>query len=196
VIGEVFPRVLADARAGDPVAIELIYRDVAPLVIGYLRSNGAFDPEDVASDVFVSMIRGLAGFDGDEGQFRSWLLTITHRRLVDRIRRDGRRAEDPAPIEVLETARSTQGDVEREAIERLRARGVLEAIDELTDEQRQVLLLRILADLTTREIAEVIGKPETAVKGLLRRGLAAMGRVLVARGELVADHDGDAGSAG
>ena len=83
VIGPSFPTILRAAQSGERDAIETIYRDVAPLVIGYLRANGARDPEDVASDVFVSMVTRFDTFNGDEAHFRSWLLTITYRRLVD-----------------------------------------------------------------------------------------------------------------
>jgi RNA polymerase sigma factor (sigma-70 family) len=178
VIGEPFPEVLAAAQAGDHEAIERIYRDVAPLVIGYLRSNRARDPEDTASEVFVSMLGQLGSFTGDEHRFRSWLLTITYRRMIDQVRRSGRRPEDPTPTDDLGRRVLDLTDSESEAMSRLRVRGVLDAIDGLTDDQRAALMLRVLADLPVKEIARIMGKPETAVKALLRRGGASVARAL------------------
>ncbi len=123
----------------------------------------------------MAVVQRLAGFDGDERAFRSWLLTITHRRLVDDLRRRGRRPvssgneQDLARIEA-------PGSIEDEGLARLQARGVLAIIDSLTAAQRGVLLLRLLADLSVAEIARVVDKPESAVKALLRRGLAALAR--------------------
>ncbi len=177
-IGETFPQVLAAAQAGDHAALERIYRDTVPLVLGYLRSNGAREPEDVTSDVFVSMVSNLRSFSGDERQFRSWLLTIAHRRMVDSLRRDGRRREEPVPVDELGNRMILLTDGESEAMSRLRSLGVIEAIDQLTEGQRAVLMLRVLADLEVKEIARIVGKPETAVKALLRRALASLERVL------------------
>jgi RNA polymerase sigma-70 factor (ECF subfamily) len=181
VIGNAFPDILAAAQRGEADAVEAIYRDVAPLVLGYLRANGARDPEDTASEVFVSMMRRLGHFRGDEHQFRSWLLTIAYRRMVDDLRRRGRRREDPVPTDEMGHRMILLVDGESEAMARLRSRGVLEAIDELTEDQRAALMLRVLADLPVKEVAQVMGKPETAVKALLRRALAALERRLEAR---------------
>jgi RNA polymerase sigma factor (sigma-70 family) len=177
MIGPGFTEVLAGAQTGEAASIEAIYRDVAPLVLGYLRSNGARDPEDTASEVFVSMITRLSSFQGDEQHFRSWLLTIAYRRMVDDLRRRGRRHEDPVPVDELGQQVIMLTDGESEAMARLRSRGVLEAIDRLTEDQRAALMLRVLADLPIREVADVMGKPETAVKALLRRALASLERL-------------------
>lgn len=177
-LGVYFDDDLAAAKRGDRGALERIYRDVAPLVIGYLRANGAIDPEDTASDVFVAMVGKLASFEGDERQFRSWLLTITHRRLVDGFRRRGRRREAPYSTEQLAERSSRTVDGEVAAMQRLRTRGVLAAIDKLTPDQRSAMMLRVLADLPVADIARILGKPESAVKALLRRASAAMARML------------------
>ncbi|WP_334143381.1 RNA polymerase sigma factor [Rhabdothermincola sp.] len=187
MIGDSFPEVLAAAQRGEPSAIEAIYRDVAPLVLGYLRANGARDPEDTSSEVFVSMMRRLPHFTGDEQRFRSWLLTIAYRRMVDDFRRRGRRREDPVPTDEMGERVILLTDGESEALARLRSQGVLEALDQLTDDQRAALVLRVLADLSVREVAEVMGKPETAVKALLRRGFASLARHLAAGGEDVGE---------
>ena len=178
MIGDEFPQVLTAAQAGDARAIETIYRDTSGLVIGYLRANGAREPEDLASEVFIAVLSGIGRFEGTETKFRSWLLTIAHRRLVDGFRRTSRRKEDPVPTDELGERIIDLTDGESEAMARLRSLGILDAIDQLTPDQRAVLLLRALADLPVRDIAEIVGKPESAVKALLRRAVAALARVL------------------
>jgi RNA polymerase sigma factor (sigma-70 family) len=183
VIGEEFPRILEDAAGGHHGAIEAIYRDTAPVVMGYLRASGAISPEDLTGDVYVDALRGLKRFSGTEHQFRSWLLTIAHRRLVDDWRRRGRRMEDSVPAEHLGELNIDLTDGEAEAMSRLRARGVLEAIEELTEDQRSVLYLRVIGDLPVLEVARILGKPETAIKALQRRAVARLRRLLEEAGE-------------
>jgi RNA polymerase sigma-70 factor (ECF subfamily) len=177
-IGDSFADVLAKAQAGDHPAFATIYTDVSPLVLGYLRMNRVRDAEDVAGEVFLSLVRQIGRFDGDETAFRSWLLTITYRRMVDHFRRGARRLEDAMPMDELGKRLGGVSSSEVEAIERLRAGGIVEAMDQLSELQRSAISLRVLADLPVREISQVMGKPESTVKALLRRGSASLGRAV------------------
>jgi RNA polymerase sigma factor (sigma-70 family) len=185
VIGEAFPEVLQAAQAGDSDALGRLYSECAPRVLGYLRSQGIADHEDIAAEVFVSMVRNLGSFHGDEDSFRGWVFTIAQRRLVDERRRRGRRPEEPFEtedlVEVLGTGAVGEGGVENEALERLRTSGLLEAIEQLTPDQRAVLYLRAVGDLSVPDIARALDKPETAVKALLRRAAATLNRRLAER---------------
>lgn len=174
---EGFAEVLAAAQRGDERALETIYRDLSPLVLGYLRSNGAREPEDVTSEVFVSVVRNLGQFRGEESSFRSWVLTIAHRRLVDSFRRDTRRPEEPAePDEVQAKVGADVVTAESAALDELATRRVADALSQLTEDQRAVITLRILGDVPIKEVAEILGKPETAVKSLQHRALASLAR--------------------
>jgi RNA polymerase sigma-70 factor (ECF subfamily) len=179
-IGEPFAEVLAKAKAGDRAAFETIYRDVAPLVIGYLRANRVNDAEDLAGEVFVTMVQRIDRFDGDEHHFRSWLLTICHRRMVDAVRRAQRRPEELLPTEELGKRLNDDPSGEVEAMEHLDAMGIVELMDDLSELQREALSLRVLADLSIRDVARIMDKPETAVKALLRRAPASLARVMEA----------------
>ena len=178
MLGDDFEVVLAGAVAGDEHALTRLYLDTAPLVRGYLASHRAPEVDDLTSDVFVSVMTSLDRFEGDERRFRTWLLTIAHRRMLDGYRRRGRRPEDPVVLgeDGLDVVDGRSGEVE--ALARLQASGVLAAIDRLTPDQRAVLLLRTVADLPIRDVAEVVGKPESAVKALLRRASASLERQL------------------
>jgi RNA polymerase sigma factor (sigma-70 family) len=176
VIGDNFPAVLGLARDGDERALEVLYRDLAPSLLGYLRVQGAAEPEDVASEVVISVVRGLSTFEGDEPSFRSWVFTIAHHRLVDERRRIVRRPEEPASFGTLSLVSGAQGDghVEDEALANLGARSALEALNALTEDQRAVVLLRVLIGLPVADVARVLDKREGAVKTLQRRALARL----------------------
>jgi RNA polymerase sigma factor (sigma-70 family) len=162
-----FDSVLSAARAGADWAWERIYADLAGSVIGYLRAHGAADPEDVAGEAFLQVVRDLSRFSGDERDFRAWVFTIVHRRLLDERRRLSRRPS--VPLDEPHDVRG--GDVTEDAWTGLDRRQVVDLLAELPPDQRSVLLLRILGDLTIEEIARAVGKRPGAVKALQRRGL-------------------------
>jgi RNA polymerase sigma factor (sigma-70 family) len=171
-----FDDVLTAAQAGAAWAFERLYNDLAPGVAGYLRSQGALDPEDLTSEVFIGVFKGLGGFVGGEEKFRSWVFTIAHRRLTDDRRRRGRRPTSE-PLSGREEVRNG-GDVEAEALASLGDERVRSLLGMLSPDQRAVLALRIIGDLTVEQVAEAIGKRPGAVKALQRRALAALRKVL------------------
>jgi RNA polymerase sigma-70 factor (ECF subfamily) len=167
-----FDDVLAAAQAGAGWAFEVLYRDLSPSVTGYLRMHGAAEPDDLASETFLGVFTGLAAFQGDEDGFRAWVFTIAHRRLVDDWRRRSRRpqlADDPGDLAEL-----PGGDVEDDALVGAGTETVYRLCAALPDDQRSVLLLRILADLTVEQVARAMGRSVGAVKALQRRGLRAL----------------------
>jgi RNA polymerase sigma factor (sigma-70 family) len=170
--GLVFDDVLAAAQAGAAWAFEVLYRDLSPVVTGYLRLHGAAEPDDLASETFLGVFTGLAAFHGDEAALRSWVFTIAHRRLVDDWRRRSRRPQltDDAGDLTLHAG----GDAEDDALVRIGAADVHRMCAELPDDQRSVLLLRVLADLTVEQVAQVMGRSVGAVKALQRRGLRTL----------------------
>jgi RNA polymerase sigma factor (sigma-70 family) len=167
-----FDDVLVAAQAGAGWAFEVLYRDLAPSVTGYLRLHGAAEPDDLASETFLGVFTGLAGFRGDEAGLRAWVFTIAHRRLLDDWRRRSRRpqlADDPEAA-----ADPPGGDVEDDVLGRLGAQEVERLCGTLPEDQRSVLLLRILADLTVEQVAGVMGRSTGSIKALQRRGLRAL----------------------
>jgi RNA polymerase sigma factor (sigma-70 family) len=170
-LGQAFESVITAARAGAEWAWTELYDDLAPLVFGYLRGRGAVEPEDLTGEVFLQMVRDIGSFEGDERDFRSWTLSIAHHRLLDDIRYRKRRPAEPGG-EGVEQHLLLGGDVESEALSSLGSERVLRIMQGLAPDQRDVLLLRMLADLTIEEIAKILDKRVGAVKALQRRGLA------------------------
>lgn len=175
---EPFQRVLSAAQADAPWAYERLYRSLSPSICGYLRLQGASDPEDLTSEVFLGAFRGIGSFSGDEDRFRSWVFTIAHRRLTDERRARGCRPA-MAGAEPPDTA---GGDVEEEALRRLSADRVRALCAGLAPDQGDVLLLRLVSGLTVEAIAGMLGKTPGAVKALQRRGLCALRRQLEREG--------------
>jgi RNA polymerase sigma-70 factor (ECF subfamily) len=178
-LGPAFDGVLDAARTGADWAWTEIYRDLAPPILGYFRSHGAPEPEDMTSEVFVSMVRNLVNFQGSEEQFRSWVFVIVHRRLLDARRHLIRHPVSPMETEALE--RQAPTDAETEALNRVATEDVQRTFARLSDDQRDVLTLRVVGDLPLEEVARVLGKSLGAVKSLQHRGLQAVARILSER---------------
>lgn len=174
-LGESFDGVLAAARTGQEWAWRALYGGLAPRVRGYLRARGGeADPDDLVGEVFLHVVRDLPRFEGGEREFRAWVMTIAHHRLLDERRRRARRpAEAASPEQVLE---EPGGDVEEEALTRMGDQRARRALARLSEEQRSVLLLRVLGDLTVEQVARALGKTPGAVKALQRRGLERLKR--------------------
>ena len=173
--GAAFPSVLAAAREDAPWAYQRLFEWLGGPVAGYLRGQGSDDPDGLTNDVFLRAFTHLGAFSGDEEHFRSWVFTIAHNVLADDRRRRRRRPTiaDHPPVEGA-SAHST----ESEALSRLGTERVDALLSQLAPDQRDVLLLRIVADLTVEQVAQTLGKAPGAVKQLQRRGLATLRRRL------------------
>jgi len=145
------------------------YQQLAPAVFGYLRAQGVPEPEDVTGEVFLQVARDLDRFEGDDDAFRRWVFTIAHHRMVDAHRRRSRRpviadsdvpeAAAPPPIEPLDPL-------------------LVSALDHLTEAQREVIVLRFVADLPIDAVAKLTGRAEGAVKAMQHRALEQLSRSL------------------
>ena len=171
---------VAAAQRGDREAFAAIYDLYVARLLGFVRGLGVPDPEDTVGEIFVSVVRDLESFEGDDEAFGRWLFTIAYRRAMDAHRAQARRHEDPTDPVALPDGRTQAVDFVDELVERVglgaRAR---EAVDRLTDDQRAVVMLRVIADLSVADTAEVLGKQPGAVKTLQRRALAALRRSLI-----------------
>ncbi len=182
-LGPEFGVVLEAAQGGACWACTHIYEWLAPSVAGYLRVEGADDPDDLASEVFLRVFSGCRSFSGDESQFRAWVFTIAHSRLVD-----GRRAKNRRPEvgqlegECLDDVGPATAGAEEEAMDRLAVGDVRRLLGALTPEQRDVLALRLIGEMTVDEVATALQKPPGAVKALQRRALATLRRTIASGG--------------
>jgi RNA polymerase sigma-70 factor, ECF subfamily len=164
------------AQAGCAASFEVLYRQLAGQVVAYLRWHRASDPDGLTNDVFAQVHRNLGGFQGDEAGFRSWLFTIAHHRMIDDRRRAGRQPRLQRDTGVDE--RVGWGDVEEDAFAAMAPDRVRDLLAVLSPDQRDVVLLRIVADLSVEDVARMLHKREGAIKALQHRALATLRRRL------------------
>ena len=166
------------ARAGGHWAFARLWEELAPVVASYLRARGVRDVDDATSEVFLAAFRGISRFDGGGPAFRAWLFTIAHHKAADTFRRGS--AQDVL-MESVDDGR-TQPSAEETALGRLGEAAAIRALDVLTDDQRAVVLLRVVGDLSLAETARVLGRPVGAVKALQHRALERLRAVVTAEG--------------
>jgi RNA polymerase sigma factor (sigma-70 family) len=146
-----------------------VYRAYARGVLGYLRGQGVADPEDVLGDVFLNVSRSLPNFSGDEDHLRRWVFTLAHHRIIDDRRRRARR---PQVVDAVVPDRPAPPGPEPADPELVAALGML------TEDQREVILLRFIADLSVEEVASLTGRTSGATRSLQHRAMAQLARAM------------------
>ena len=172
---------LAGARRREPAAVTRVYTAYAPALFRFFLAAVGDRPtaEDLTSDVFKSAIEDLPRFRGPVEALGGWLFRIAHHDLSDYRRRQVRNLVQPLDDLLEEAALAGKVvDPEQLALDRVEGDRVLAALRQLTPDQREVLLLRLVADLTASEVAGILHKSTEAVKALQHRGLASLARVL------------------
>jgi RNA polymerase sigma-70 factor (ECF subfamily) len=174
-----FAGVLGRARTGDADAFAWLFRRTQPLLLRYLNVLGGADVcEDVASETWVSIVRDLATFDGDEDAFRAWLVTVARHRLIDLRRAQARR---PAvPTEFLPENHATTADAADEVVDREGTQWALSLIATLPPDQAEAVLLRVVVGLDAGAVGQVMGRTSGAVRVLTHRGLKSLQERLTA----------------
>jgi RNA polymerase sigma-70 factor, ECF subfamily len=146
------------------VTPEEIYLALAPRVLGYLRARAVPDPEDVTAEVFLQVARDLHRFrDGqDEIAVRRWVFTIARNRATDAARRARRRPRSSGAEVPDQPAAPPAEPFDSD---------LLEALLQLTTDQREVVALRFIADLPLEDIARMTRRSVGATKALQHRAL-------------------------
>jgi RNA polymerase sigma-70 factor (ECF subfamily) len=163
------------AKSGDKLAVSQIYERYAPAIYRYIyfRVGEHQLAEDLQADVFLRMLEGIHRYEDRGWPISAWLYRIAHDRTVDTMRR--RRTRQHVPLESWGGA----CDGPEECVDmRLDYEEVKRLMLDLTDEQRQVLYMRFLADMSIQEVATRLGRTEGSVKALQHRGLQSIARRL------------------
>lgn len=169
-----FDSLLAAAQEGAEWAWERLYGGLSPTLRGYLIAHGSLDPDDLLGEVWLQVARNIGTFRGDEAGFRSWVFVVAHHRIIDDRRRRGRRPETFIEDGARDDWAGILPAAEDDALVAAGTEEVVRLLAELTEEQRDVLTLRILGDLTVDQVAETLGKRPGAVKALQRRGVRTL----------------------
>jgi RNA polymerase sigma factor (sigma-70 family) len=174
-------RLMGRVRDGDQSALGELYERHGAGAYGLARRvlGDATLAQDVVQEVFLAVWRDPERYDGDRGAFGTWLLTVTHHRAVDVVRREEalRRRQSAAELlEVWESAPDSVADVVWTGVrgERVRA-----ALGDLPPPQREALALAYFGGYTQREIAGLTGAPLGTVKTRMLAGMRRMREALV-----------------
>ena len=168
--------VIIKARLGDRSAVTTIYRHFNLRVFRYLyyRVNDLQTAEDLTSEVFLHMIKALPNYRQQGVPFQAWLYRIARNLVIDHNRKNGRFSQVQLPENLVAGNPDPLHAAEHQlTVERLRL-----ALAKLNQEQREVIILRFIACLPISDTAMVIRKSNDAVKGLQRRGLQNLRKIL------------------
>lgn len=165
---------IAQARQGDPAALSAIYDQFAPKIYIYFyhRLGNRELAEGLTAEVFVRMVEAADTPRFADTSLSGWLYRVAHNLSVDHFRQQ--RQEVALSEELPSQREGPAATAER----KLAQDGLREALERLTEDQRQVIVLRFGEGLTAREVAEIMGKQENAIWQLQHRALNALRRVL------------------
>jgi RNA polymerase sigma-70 factor, ECF subfamily len=175
MLGDAFDSALSGAAVGDDASFALLYRDLQPALVRYLRTLSREHCDDVASETWLELTRSLASFTGAEPQFRSWVFTIARRKLIDRIRYEARR---PSAEWDDDLTGDLVRDIADDVVELDETYRTLALVQTLPRDQAEAVLLRVVAGLDYADVAEVMGRTTGAVRVLVHRGLKRLADAL------------------
>lgn len=159
---------VAGVKANDHEAWRDVVRAIGPSVLGYARSQGSRDPDEVLGQVLLELVRGIVRFEGDLGGLRALAIRIAHSRIVDEHRRNGRRLE-------VVTADVPERPSDGEPVDDLAgSEWVAEVLEQLPADHRDIILLRVIAGLSVEETAAIVGKRAGAVRVAQHRALTKL----------------------
>ena len=170
MIGPEFQAVLAAAARGDEAAFGRLWHDLQPRLLRYFMVVSPSVTEDLASETWLGVVRGLHRFQGNEPAFRAWVFTIARHELLDWRRRAARRVTEELPAAGL-AEQAAPDDPAAAAVEGLSTRAALAVVATLPPDQAEAVVLRVVAGLDVERVAAIMGKRPGTVRVLTHRGL-------------------------
>ena len=167
---------LVAAQKGDQAAFEIIWKNLNPRITRFAAVQcygSSLDYEEVVSEAWISVAKNISKFKGDFPAFRSWVYAITRNRLVDGTRKRDRQVKHGGDVTELNLEDKSQPMEELfESDEAVKI--IVERINQLPKAQADIVMLRVVADLSVPETAKVVSKSENTVRVLCHRGLATL----------------------
>ena len=187
---QVVVQLVRRCASGDAIAWEEIVQRFHRRIynICYRFAGSADDAQDLTQEVFIKIYRTVGSFDGEKASFNTWLTTVTRNLLVDHFRktRNDRSTDSIDAVQGAEDDGLTMADrlasdtpspqVHVESRERREM--VHKALQQISPELREAVILRDLQDMDYREIAQVLKVPEGTVKSRINRGRGELARLL------------------
>jgi RNA polymerase sigma-70 factor (ECF subfamily) len=183
MIGPEFPAVLGAAARGDEEAFGRLWHDLQPRLLRYFMTAAPAAAEDLASETWLGVIRGLGRFEGNEPSFRAWVFTIARHEVLDWRRRAARRPIENLPMSDL-VDQAAPDDPAAAAVDGFTTRAALRVIATLPADQAEAVTLRVVAGLEVNRVAAIMGKRPGTVRVLTHRGLRRLAERLGADARL------------
>lgn len=160
---------------GDESAFEILYDRLSAQVFGLIRRvlRDEAQSEEVAQEVFVEAWQHAARYDATKGKAITWLLTMAHRRAVDRVRAS-QASKDRDLTQGIKEFQASYDDVEETAIQLDESRRVTRALERLSDTQRDAIRLAYFGGYTHLEVAELLKIPVGTAKTRIRDGMTRL----------------------
>lgn len=180
------PELVKRCLAGENAAWETLVRTHARKVYNlcYRFTGQTHEAEDLSQEIFVKVFRTLQSYDPAQGAFSTWLNRVAHNHLVDHYRRTRKdRVTDSLEDEEGEARVEVQAGPKSSPMAQVESRErrdlLQSALDSLSPDLREAVILRDLQELEYQEIARVLGVPEGTVKSRINRGRLELARVVM-----------------
>ncbi|HET8659909.1 MAG TPA: sigma-70 family RNA polymerase sigma factor [Micromonosporaceae bacterium] len=176
---------VAAAREGDEDAFRVLYREVQPGLLRYLRGLVGDDADDVASEAWLQIARDIRTFRDHGAGFRGWAARIARNRALDHLRHHRRRPVTIVPAELLAEVADGYADgydLAEETVTAAATRSAVALIATLPRDQAEAILLRVVMGLDANAAAKVLGKRPGSVRTAAWRGLRRLAALLDAPG--------------
>ena len=173
---ETLEELLADVAKGDQAAFAALYDRVGAQVYGLVRRvlRDPSQSEEITQEVLLDVWRTASRFDRTRGSAMTWIMTMAHRRAVDRVRSEQSSRNRETRVGVRDNVGEGFDEVAETVELRLEHQQVRQALDRLTDLQRESVELAYYGGYTYREVADLLETPLGTVKTRLRDGLIRM----------------------
>ena len=169
-------KIISHAKNGDSKAISDLYNQYKPIIFNYLfhRCGDIHIAEGLTTEVFIRMITNLPKYKKSKVPFQVWLFKIARNLMIDHYRLTKKYQYVELNENLVSSSESPETNVERNMeVEKLRR-----AIQKLTDDQSDVIILRFIAEMPISEVAHVMKKSEGAVKMLQNRAIQALNQLM------------------
>jgi RNA polymerase sigma-70 factor (ECF subfamily) len=170
MIGPEFPAVLVAAAGGDEEAFGRLWHDLQPRLLRYFTVAAPTAAEDLASETWLGVVRGIDRFRGNEPAFRAWVFTIARHEALDWRRRAARRPTEDLGVGAV-TEQAAPDDPAATAVEGFSTRAALALVATLPTDQAEAIVLRVVAGLGVDQVAAIMDKRPGTVRVLTHRGL-------------------------
>ena len=170
--------ILTRAQNGDSDAFALLYKEYYAPIYRYvhLRTKNRQQTEDLTQDIFLKIYRTIGSIDPQATSPIGYFYAIARNTLIDYWRKKSTGASTSDDELMMQIADESPGALEISSLKE-QSSLLYECLDELTDEQREVISLRFIQELSTAEIAEQLGKKETAIRQMQVRGLRTLTKI-------------------